>query len=198
MTKIIGLTGGIGSGKTTVSNYISSKGYTVYIADVEAKKLMLTTELIKEVVAVFGASILDEKGLIDRSVLASIVFKDALALEKLNAIVHPKVQAHFKSWLNEQKAKKAKFVFKEVAILFETKGESYCDMVLLVTAPLEVRLKRVMQRDNSTKKDVLARMNNQMPEEEKAEKSTFVISNIDLETTFLQVDKFLKELKDSQ
>ena len=198
MTKIIGLTGGIGSGKTTISKYIKSKGYAVYISDDEAKKLMLTAKVKKEVVAIFGSEVLDDSGYLDRKKLASIVFNDALALEKLNAIVHPKVKNHFNNWLKKQQQKGADFVFKEVAILFETKGENYCDFVLLVTARLDVRLNRVISRDNSNKKDVLARMNNQMPEEEKVKNSDFIITNISLKETYNQVDDFLKEIENSQ
>lgn len=194
MTKIIGLTGGIGSGKSTVANYIKSKGIPVYVADLEAKKLMELPETINEIVSVFGVLILNENGHINRSALASIVFNNKEKLEALNKIVHPKVKLHFEKWLDENK--KSDFVFKEVAILFETKGNLECDKVVLVTAPLEVRLERTIKRDATNKESVLARMKNQMPEEDKIKLADYVIHNLNLKDTFLEVDDLLKKLKD--
>lgn len=190
MTRIIGLTGGIGSGKSTVAKYLASKGIAVYIADVEAKKLMDSQDVIEEIKDYFGEKVISKKGKIKRKTLAKIVFNDKEKLSKLNSIVHPKVKEHFTEWVLLHKNEP--FVIKEVAILFETNGHLDCDKVILVTAPEDVRLMRVMQRDNVSKEDVLARMNNQMSEEEKIAKSDYVIHNIALNDTYNQIDKLLK------
>lgn len=190
MTRIIGLTGGIGSGKSTVAKYLASKGISVYIADVEARKLMESKEVIDEIKSYFGEKVISKKGTIKRKTLANLVFSDKEKLNKLNSIVHPKVKKHFMEWFLLHKNEP--FIVKEVAILFETNGHLDCDKVILVTAPEEVRLMRVMQRDNVSKEDVLARMNNQMSEEEKISKSDYVIHNIVLNDTYNQIDKLLK------
>ncbi len=190
MTRIIGLTGGIGSGKSTVAKYLASKGVAVYIADVEAKKLMDSQDVIEEIKDYFGEKVVSKKGKIKRKTLAKIVFNNKEKLSKLNSIVHPKVKEHFTEWVLLHKNEP--FVIKEVAILFETNGHLDCDKVILVTAPEDVRLMRVMQRDNVSKEDVLARMNNQISEEEKIAKSDYVIHNIALNDTYNQIDKLLK------
>lgn len=196
MTKIIGLTGGIGSGKSTVAKYLISKGISVYIADVEAKKIMDSSEVIDEIKTYFGDAIISKRGKIKRKALAKIVFNDKEKLQKLNSIIHPKVKQHFKDWL--QLHKKEQFIVKEVAILFETNGHLECDKVILVTAPTEVRLQRVIERDMVSKEEVISRMNNQMPEEEKIAQSDYVIHNINLKDTYNQVDELLKLLSNSQ
>jgi dephospho-CoA kinase len=192
MTKIIGLTGGIGSGKSTVAKYLASKGIPVYIADVEAKKIMESLDVINEIKNYFGETIISKHGKIKRKTLAKIVFNDKVKLEKLNSIVHPKVKQHFKDWIKLHKDEK--FVVKEVAILFETKGNLECDKVILVTAPKDIRLKRVMKRDNVSENEILSRMNNQMPEEEKIAKSDYIIHNVNLEETYKQIDELLKNI----
>lgn len=195
MTKIIGLTGGIGSGKSTVAKYIASKGVPVYIADDEARVIMLNEEVIAEIQAVFSDNILTNENTLDRVKIANIVFNNPDKLKELNEIVHPKVKKHFTNWLKRHK--KDPFIVKEVAILFETGGDKDCDAVILVTAPEEIRLQRTITRDNSTVDNVKKRMNNQLPDVEKVKKSTFVINNINLEDTYFQVDEILKMLNNS-
>lgn len=196
MTKIIGLTGGIGSGKSTVAKYIASKGIAVYIADEEAKKLMKSNEVINEVKKAFGEKVIGKRGKIKRKTLAKIVFNNKEKLTQLNKIVHPRVKQHFQDWL--KKHSKEKFIIKEVAILFETNGHLDCDKVILVTAPKDIRLKRVIERDKVSEKDVLARMNNQLSEEEKIKMSDYIIHNINLKDTYNQVDELLKFINNSQ
>jgi len=191
MTKIIGLTGGIGSGKTMVAKHIASLGIPVYIADDEAKKLMETQEAVDEIAAAFGNSII-ENGKIIREKLARIVFNNPEKLKKLNDIIHPKVKRHFDLWVKEHK--KAPFVIKEAAILFETGGEKYCDAVITVTAPLEIRLQRVMERDNTDKESVLKRMQSQWTDEQRIAKSDYVIHNISVKKTFTEIEQILKLL----
>lgn len=192
MTKIIGLTGGIGSGKSTVANYIASKGIPVYIADEEAKNIMERDDVKHKIQNLFSESILNSDGTLDRKKIATFVFNTPHKLEQLNAIVHPEVKDHFKNWLN--KHKNSPFIIKEVAILFETDGHKQCDKVILITAPEEIRIERAMKRDNLTKKDILVRINNQLPDSKKKELSDFVIENINLENTFLKIDEILKIL----
>lgn len=195
MTKIIGLTGGIGSGKSTVAKYISSKGIPVYIADEEAKKLMESEEVISEVNTLFEQQVLTKNNTLDRKKIANIVFNDPKKLEKLNAIVHPKVKKHFNNWL--KKHKKEQFIVKEVAILFETGGNLDCDAVILVTAPEKIRIQRTIFRDNSDEESVKNRIKNQLSDNEKKKMSNFIIDNIILEDTFRKVDEIIEILKNS-
>ncbi|WP_395633719.1 dephospho-CoA kinase [Flavobacterium sp.] len=195
MTKIIGLTGGIGSGKTTVARYIASQGIPVYIADEEAKKVMNTPDVVSLVAKAFGDSVL-ENGVINRQKLAQLVFNAPEKLQQLNNIIHPKVKQDFENWV--QKHHNHPFVIKEAAILFESGSYQFCDKIITVTAPENVRLQRVMSRDSVTKDQVLARMQNQWKEEEKIALSDYVIQNINIEDTKSQVDNILKTLKKNQ
>jgi len=191
MTKIIGLTGGIGSGKSTVANLFMSKGVPVYIADTEAKKLMESRNIITKITNYFGNDILVNSK-IDRPKLAKLVFNNPSKLSELNNIVHPEVQKHFQNWLKNKKD--FPFVIKEAAILFETGGNKQCDKVITVVAPQELRIQRVKERDKVTREDVLERINNQWTDEMKILVSDFVIENIDIESTKSKVDEILKEL----
>jgi dephospho-CoA kinase len=177
-TKVIGLTGGIGSGKTTIANYFATLGVPVYIADEEAKAILYTPQAIKEVAEVFGQGILTN-GIPDRAKLADVVFKDAGKLKLLNNIIHPKVNDHFQDWLKSQNS--AKFVIKEAAILFESGSYKDCDKIILVIAPKELRVKRVMERDHAEEKMVLERIENQWDDSRKATLSDYIIQNIDIE-----------------
>lgn len=191
MTKIIGLTGGIGSGKSTIAKLFESKGIPVYIADKEAKKLMNSKAIVKQISNVFGNEIIYQDK-IDRPKLANIVFNQPDKLALLNSIVHPAVQKHFKKWLI--KHNDFPFVIKEVAILFETGGDAACDKIITIVAPKELRIKRVMLRDQVSEDAVLSRMNNQWTDEQKAAKSDFVIENVDFEHTKMEVENILKVL----
>lgn len=193
MTKIIGLTGGIGSGKTTVANFFKEKGVPVYIADDEAKKIMDNNEVIAEVQQLFEEKVIDNFGKLDRKKISQIVFHNKEKLNALNALIHPKIKAHFNTWL--EKHASFSFVIKEVAILFETNGHLHCDATILVTAPIEIRVERVMKRDHKTREEVLQVINNQMPEEEKIKLATYVVENEKLEKTHKQVEIILQKLK---
>lgn len=192
MSKIIGLTGGIGSGKTMVANYIQSLGIPVYISDDEARELMNTTEVIQAVSDEFGKDII-KNGKINRQKLAGMVFNDPDELQKLNHIVHPRVKKHFDLWV--QNHQEHPILFKEAAILFESGSYKDCDAVIAITAPLEVRIQRVMERDKTDRESILTRMKNQWTDEERAAKSNYVIHNVLVEDTKLQVDKILDLLK---
>ncbi len=191
MTKIIGLTGGIGSGKTLVAQYIQSLGIPVYIADDEAKKLMDLPETIGEITAAFGNEIVDN-GFLNRERLAQLVFNNPNKLEILNSIVHPKVKKNFDSWVTNHK--EHPLVVKEAAILFETGGDKYCDAVIVVTAPIETRLQRVMERDKTDKASVLKRMQAQWTDEQRIAKASYVIHNTTVKETYKQTEQILKLL----
>ncbi|MFE3848401.1 dephospho-CoA kinase [Flavobacterium sp. LB3P45] len=195
MTKIIGLTGGIGSGKTTIANEFLSLGVAVYIADDEARKLMQSSEVINAIRTVFGITVF-EKNILNREKLAEIVFSDPEKLEQLNAIIHPAVKKHFKEWLLNHKD--APFVIYEAAILFESGGYKNCDLIISVIAPLETRIQRVINRDKTTREQVLKRINMQWNDEKRISKSDFIIKNTNIEETKSKTVKILKFLKIKQ
>ncbi|MDI6033632.1 dephospho-CoA kinase [Flavobacterium sp. LB2P84] len=192
MTKIIGLTGGIGSGKTTIVNYFKSFGIPVYIADDEARKIMQSSEITDAIKNVFGDTVFENEKL-NREKLAKIVFNNPEKLEKLNKIVHPAVKKHFEQWLLQHTA--APYVIYEAAILFESGSYKNCDLIITVTAPVESRIQRVIERDKTTRELVLKRINAQWTDEQRISKSDFIIENTSIETTKLEVVKILKILK---
>lgn len=191
MTKIIGLTGGIGSGKSTIAAYFSSLGVPVYIADDEAKKILSTPQAVKEIKKFFGDSVFTD-GVPDRQKLAGIVFGSPERLQQLNEIIHPKVNEHFSGWVGNNS--NTPFVIKEAAILFESGSYKNCDKIILVTAPAEVRIQRVMQRDNVSREQVLSRMASQWDDQKKAALSDYVIDNTNLDEAKAQSYSIFKEL----
>lgn len=185
MTKVIGLTGGIGSGKSTVAGLFADLGVPIYIADERAKKLMNRSKVIqRELITLFGNQAYANNEL-NRNFIASKIFNDKALLQKMNAIVHPKVGADFKRWLKRQNAV---YVIKEAAIIFEHNQQSQYDYIITVTTPMEKRVQRVMKRDNKTKTQILAIIDNQLSDEEKIKNSHFVIVNQKLEDTKTQVE----------
>lgn len=181
---IIGITGGIGSGKTTVANFFKDLGIPIYIADVEAKQLMNTSPLVREeLTALFGEEAFKNNEL-NRKWIASKVFNDKDLLEKLNQIVHPQVEKHFKTWTNHQEAP---YIIYEAAILFENNAQDKCDYTILVTAPKNIKLKRLQKRDDSSLQEIEDRMDKQWKDSRKIELADFVIMNIDLADTKAQV-----------
>lgn len=191
MTKIIGLTGGIGSGKSTIAAYFKKYGIPVYIADEEAKKLMNDPEIIRKVQSVFDENIIENNQL-NRVKIAELVFSSPEQLKKLNSIVHPEVKKHFLDWVKLHEA--YPFVIKEAAILFESGTYKDCDKIILVTAPEDIKIARVMHRDNISKEQVLERMKNQWTDEKKIPLSDYVIQNTDLELAKEKSEEILKEL----
>lgn len=195
MTKVIGLTGGIGSGKTTVANYFKELGVPVYIADDGAKRVMQSKNILSEVKAAFGGNIFDND-ILNRAKLAQIVFNDKEQLAKLNAIVHPAVKLDFDDWVKEHKNND--YVMYEAAILFESGRYKDCDVIITVTAPEEVRIDRVIKRDKTTREEVLSRMKMQWNDEKRISKSNFVINNNNLKNAKEEVVKILKILNIKQ
>lgn len=189
--KIIGLTGGIGSGKTTVSRLFHLLGVPIYIADERAKKLFTNNpEVQKKVIDQFGSESI-KNGEVNRSYLANITFNNKEKLTQLNAIIHPAVAKDFSAWVSNQTAE---YVIKEAAILFESGSDATCDKVIVVVAPDETRIDRVMQRDELNKEAVMARMRNQWSQEKKIEFSDFVIINDNSVSVIEQVTRIHKEL----
>lgn len=192
MTKIIGLTGGIGSGKTTIANYMKSLGIPVFIADEESKKLLMTPEILFEIKKEFGETIF-QNGLLNKAKLASIVFQDPKMLKKLNSILHPAVQRNFRLWLVSHS--NAPIVVKEAAILFESGSAKDCHAVITVEAPLEERIRRVVERDNVVKEEVMNRINNQWTSAMRRSKSDYVIENTDYNMAIQQTREILKKIE---
>ncbi len=175
--KLIGLTGGIGSGKTTVAQYFMDLGVPVYFADEHGKRLMHSSKRIRRMLVDSFGKQAYINGRLNRSYLAQQVFNDKEKLALISRIVHPSVANSFKRWCSKQKAP---YIIQENAILFETGSNRKFDHTIVVTAPKEERIKRVMQRDGISKKQVVERMNNQLDDALKIAAADFVIHNTDL------------------
>ncbi len=184
--KIIGLTGGIGSGKTTIAKMFEKLGVPVYYADDEAKKLMNSNRKIhKELVQVFGEEAFKD-GELNRAFIANVIFNDENKLNRINAIVHPEVERHFKKWVSN---KSSKYVIQENALIFESGAQDRFDKIITITAPIHVRINRVKNRDSVSKEKVLERMHNQLDDSYKIKNSFFSINNIDLEASRREVNR---------
>ena len=188
----VGITGGIGSGKTIICKVFKQLNVPVYNADSEAKILIATDKQVQsKITAVFGENIFRD-GELDRKKLAEIVFNDSSALKKLNNIVHPAINNHFQTWLLSQTHP---YVIKEAAILFESGSYKLMNYTVTVTAPESVRIQRVMKRDNIPQEAVKKRMENQMSDQEKIKRSNFVIYNDDKQLVLPQVIDLDKKFK---
>jgi dephospho-CoA kinase len=185
---IVGLTGGIGSGKSTVIQFFENyNNVAVYIADVEAKKLIHTSKVIQQkIIENFGKEAYSE-GVLNRKYLADIVFTNKEKLTVLNSIIHPEVKKDFLNFSLKQNNQS--YVIYESALLFETQNNTIFDKIICVSAPLEVRIERVIQRDGITREEALSRVSNQMSQNKKILQSHYHIENIDLNTTRNHVDR---------
>jgi dephospho-CoA kinase len=176
MALIIGITGGIGSGKSTVGTVFKFLKVPVFEADKVAKQLLDTHPKIKKgLIHQFGANIYTENGTVDRKKLAEIIFNDEVQLRKMNSLVHPVVREEFEKWV--KKNIEEPYVIHEAAILFESGFYKMMDYTILVSAPKEKRIKWVMERDGVSKMQVEERMKNQLPEEEKQKLADIVLLN---------------------
>jgi dephospho-CoA kinase len=174
--KKLGLTGGIGSGKTTVAKVFNQLGVPVFNADTEARNIVNQDENVKAgIIALFGAEVYDDAGHLRRKAVAELVFSNQELLLQLNQLVHPAVGQRYKKWVNTHKDKP--YTLKEAAILFESGSNKELDQVIVVTAPKEMRIERVMQRDSVSREAVLDRMANQMDEEERLKRADYIIYN---------------------
>ena len=189
--KKIGITGGIGSGKTYVAAVFQSLGIPIFYADIQSKKLMTSSEkLIKLLKEEFGNDIYKDSDL-NKEKLASIVFSNSNKLQKLNSLVHPIVKEEFNNWCKKQTSP---YVIKEAAILFESKSHLGLDAVICVSAPLELRMERLLKRDNSSEKEIKKRIENQISQEEKEKRSDYIIVNDEKELLLPKIIKIHKEL----
>jgi dephospho-CoA kinase len=191
MTKIIGLTGGIGSGKTTVAKYLIAKGIPVFISDDEAKKTLTIPEVKDKLKSIFDDKIFNGD-VIDKVALAKLVFNDATKLSILNHIIHPLVKQNFNIW--KKNNSNAPIIVKESAILFETDSYKDCDFIITITAPVQERIQRVVVRDSISKEAVIERMDKQWTDEMKCQKSDFFVENINIDETLKKIDEILKKI----
>jgi len=183
----VGITGGIGSGKTTVSKVFEVLGIPVFYADVVAKEIMVTDLILMEGVrAAFGEESYSAAGVLNNKHIAKIVFNDTLQLEALNALVHPAVFRAFDSWLAGIPST-TPYILKEAALLFESDSYKMCDTSILVLAPEAVKLNRVMKRDQVTEEQVRARMNKQLSDQQKLALADHQIYNDESQSIILQV-----------
>ncbi len=189
---LVGLTGGIGSGKSIVAKIFESLGVPIFDADNEAKSIINNNaDVVKEVVAEFGE--VYDHGKLNANKMAQFVFSDKEALEKLNNIIHPKVKENFENWI--EKNNQAPILIKEAAILIETGTYQQMDKIILVIAPEDLRIRRVMERDGVQKKEVLKRMKNQFSDEEKLNFADYILNNDEKELLLPQIIDLYHALK---
>lgn len=189
----IGITGGIGSGKSIVASLLNLHGIPVYLADTESKILTATSPVIRgKLIALLGKELYTEEGLLNKKLLASYIFSNPEYLKEVNEIIHPEVKRHFTEWAERQLSE---FCAIESAILFESGFSQTVDKSLMVYAPLELRIGRAMQRDNVSREEIISRINNQLPDETKKERSDYVIHNDDIQALLPQVGRFLATLR---
>jgi len=183
---VVGLTGGIGSGKSTIAKEFATLGISVFNSDEQAKVLIANNAQVKKrIIAAFGEEAY-QNGEYNRTYIAQIVFNNSEKLTILNGIVHPALAEYFKQWTKKQTSS---YVLKEAAILFESGNYKDCDYIITVTAPEEVRIARVMARDHCTEAQVRARMAQQWSDAQRIALSNAVIENIDLESAKEQVKR---------
>jgi dephospho-CoA kinase len=181
----IGITGNIGSGKTTVSRLFELLGVPVFYSDTEAKKVMVTdAQLISAIKEHFGTDAYFSDGSLNRKLIAGVVFNNEAELQKLNSMVHPAVFRAFDQWVLQYPD--APYVLKEAAVLFESGSYKDCDYTIIVTAPTGVRIARVMQRDNITESEAQSREAKQMPQQQKQQLASYIINNDNTELVIPQ------------
>ncbi len=187
----VGLTGGIGSGKSKVAEFLREREVAIYDSDSRAKELMMSNEALREaLIAEFGQECYTADG-INRAWLAQRVFNNEAELARLNAIVHPAVMRDFAAWAEAQEGN---YVVLESAILLEAGLESHVDVVVAVMAPKELRLERAMLRDGASREQIEERMRNQMSDEERTDRAKYAIVNIDLEELEEDVEQLHRRL----
>jgi dephospho-CoA kinase len=182
---IVGLTGGIGSGKTTVVKFFVELGVPVYNSDKEARKLMKSSKTVKKaIIELLGKNAYNGKKL-NKTYISDKIFENEILLNELNGIVHPAVRKHFLRWVKRQKTP---YVIQETALIFENSSQDFYDKIILVTAPEVVRIQRVMERSKLKKKLVVARIKNQWLDAKKAPLSDYIINNLELSKTESKVE----------
>ena len=190
---IIALTGGIGSGKTTIAKLFETMGCLIYYSDEKAKELYYHFEIKKRVIQLLGSDAYSASGSLNSTFIAGIIFKDKTKLESLNAIIHPALEKDFEIFVKQQPSER--IIIKESALIFETDSYKKFKTIILVTAPLEQKIKRVMQRNKMPRENVEKRMSAQWPDEQKIPLASYIISNDDTEAVIPQVISVLKKIK---
>ena len=190
---IIALTGGIGSGKTTIAKLFETMGCLIYYSDEKAKELYYHFEINKRVIQLLGSDAYSASGSLNSTFIAGIIFKDKTKLESLNAIIHPALEKDFEIFVKQQSPDR--IIIKESALIFETDSYKKFKTIILVTAPLEQKIKRVMQRNKMPRENVEKRMSAQWPDEQKIPLASYIIFNDDTEAVIPQVISVLKKIK---
>ena len=188
----VGITGGIGSGKSSVSKVFNILGIPVFSSDAAARKIMNSDDMVIEKVKTIAGKDVYSSGCLDRMELARIIFNNESLLRKINEAVHPIVFEHFKSW---EKSASASYVIMESAILFESGASGLVDRIITVIAPVEERIERVIRRNKLTKEQVIDRIKNQMGDEEKIRLSDYVIYNSEHEMIIPSILKIHEEIQ---
>lgn len=189
----LGITGGIGSGKSVVSKILQLMGIPVYIADIESKKLTESSPIIrKKLTETFGEDLYNND-VLNKKLLASYIFNDKEKLKIANSIIHPEVKKHYENWLVQHQT--YPIIAQESAILFESGWNKIMDKTVVVYAPVNIRVKRVSMRDKMSEKNILERINNQMPDEKKIELSDYIINNDGTKSLIKQVIGILEAIK---
>lgn len=188
----IGITGGIGSGKSVIATLLEISGIPVYIADIESKLLTNTSPVIREkLIRLFGDNIYTATGL-NKMLLASYIFGNPAVLKQVNAVIHPEVKRHFMEWADKQQTDLCAI---ESAILFESGFNQLVDISLMVYAPLELRIERTLARDSASREDVIRRISNQLSDEIKKERSDYVIYNDDRKALLPQINACIADIR---
>lgn len=188
----LGITGGIGSGKSVLASILQLHGIPVYLADVESKKLTVTSPVIKKkLITLLGKNIYTDEGL-NKKLLASLIFNNPNYLREVNAIIHPEVNLHFQKWTKNQSTHLCAI---ESAILFESGFNNYVDKVVMVYAPVELRIERALLRDKAPRDEIIRRIHNQLSDEIKKERADYIIYNNDKQALLPQTERLLSILK---
>ena len=192
----LGITGGMGSGKSTISNLLEVYGIPVYISDIESKKLTETSPIIREKLIQSFSKDLYNGNTLNKALLANIIFNDKKKLALANSIIHPEVDKHFNEWCSIQ-SEHHDLIGLESAILYESDMVRFTDKVLLVYTPLEDRINKTIKRDNTTREKILERINNQESDDDKIKKVDFVVFNNEKLSLIKQMESILQNLNKS-
>lgn len=193
----IGITGGIGSGKSFVAHLMEKKGIPIYYTDDRAKQLMVSNDVIREkLINLLGKEVYQKNGTLNKKLLADYIFSGTENAALVNAIVHPIVKSDFKQWALQHES--AKIVAMECAILYEAGFDDAVDTTTMVYAPLEIRIRRAMQRDQATEQQIRSRINAQMSDEEKCKRADFVIYNDEIHSLPTQIESMIECAKNGK
>ena len=187
---IVGLTGGMGTGKTSILNLFKKKNINCFNSDFIAKKLM-DNDLKEEIKTLFGSDIY-EKGKLNRKKISKIVFNDIKKLNKLNSIVHPAVRKNFRDFIKKNETDK--FIVYETALLFETGFNRECDSIILIISPFKKRIERIMKRDGLLKSEIIRIIDHQLPDKKKVDLSDYIIENDNWKNTLIEFENVFKKL----